>query len=125
MLKQISLAQAKRTKRDRFFIISAMLSHAGRGACKTHLMNRVGLSSSQVEAYLQVLLQSELLEVSNCRRKSLYRTTEKGKNFLCVFDALISLLDDAHNVLPSAESERLLLCVDNKLKVSISGMASV
>jgi len=55
----------------------------------------------------------------------LYRTTEKGKNFLCVFDALISLLDDAHNVLPSAESERLLLCVDNKLKVSISGMASV
>jgi predicted transcriptional regulator len=92
MLKQFTLEQAKRTKRDRFLIISAMLSHAGRGVCKTQLMYKVGLSFSQVEVYLQVLLRSELLEVSNYRRKSVYRTTEKGKSFLCVFDTLVSLL---------------------------------
>jgi len=92
MLKQITFAQTKRTKRDRFLIISVMLSQAGRGACKTELMYKVGLSFTRVEVYLQVLLRSKLLELSNCSRKPVYRTTEKGKSFLCAFDTLVSLL---------------------------------
>jgi predicted transcriptional regulator len=92
MLKQFTIEQVKRTKRDRFLIISAMLSHAGRGIRKTELMDKVGMSFSQIEVYLEVLIRSELLEVSNCRRNPVYRTTEKGRSFLCTFDALLSLL---------------------------------
>jgi len=92
MLKQFTLAQAKRTKRDRFLIISAMLSHAVRGVYKTELMYKVGLSFSQVEAYLQLLLESELMEVSISKRKFVYSTTEKGKSFLCTFDTLFGFL---------------------------------
>jgi predicted transcriptional regulator len=92
MLKQLTLAPERRTKRDRFLIISAMLSHATRGVCKTELMYKVGLSFAQAEIYLEVLMNSELLEVANCSRKPLYRTTEKGKRFLHMFDALVNLL---------------------------------
>lgn len=95
MLKQFTLAQERRTKRDRFLIISAMLSQAIGGVCKSELMCKVGLSSAQAEIYLQVLLNSELLEVSDCRSahaKHLFRTTDKGKSFLYAFDTLVSLL---------------------------------
>ena len=114
MLKQILLASEKRGRRDRLFIISALLSQAGRGTCKTQLMYKVGLSFSQVEIYLHVLLRSELLEVSNCGRSSLYKTTDEGRNFLCAFDTLLGLLDQARNGLLDTESERFLFGTDDK-----------
>jgi predicted transcriptional regulator len=85
--------QAKGNRRDKFVIISAMLSYAVEGVGKTELMYKVGLSSAQLERYLPILVRSELLEVSTGKKKPLYRTTDKGKSFLDTFDTLVKLLD--------------------------------
>jgi predicted transcriptional regulator len=40
-----------------------------------------------------VLVKSELLEVSNHTKRALYKTTDKGRSFLDIFDTLVRLLD--------------------------------
>ncbi len=74
-------------------ILSAMLSHAAKGVCKTELMYKVGLSSAQLDRYVPVLVKSELLEVSNHSKRPVYRITDKGRSFLDIFDTLVRLLD--------------------------------
>lgn len=93
MLTQSALFQAKGNRRDRLAIISAMLSYAAKGVGKTDLMYKVGLSSAQLDRYIPVLVRSDLLEVSNHTRKEVFRTTDKGKSFLDIFDTLVRLLD--------------------------------
>ena len=70
-----------------------MLSYAAKGMCKTELMYKVGLSSAQVDRYIPVLVKSELLEVFKNSKKAIYRTTDKGRSFVDIFDTLVSLLD--------------------------------
>jgi predicted transcriptional regulator len=85
--------QARGNRRDRLVILSAMLSHAAKGVCKTELMYKVGLSSAQLDRYIPVLVRSELLEVSNHSKKAVYRTTDKGRSFLDTYNTLVRLLD--------------------------------
>jgi predicted transcriptional regulator len=93
MLNQYLQLQARGNRRDKLVIISTMLSYAAKGVCKTELMYRVGLSSAQLERYIPVLVRSELLEISNHSKKSVYTTTDKGRSFLDIFDNLVKLLD--------------------------------
>jgi len=93
MLIQPLSLQAKGNRRDKLAIISAMLSYAAKGVCKTELMYKVGLSSAQVDRYIPALLRSELLEISNHSRKPVYTTTDKGRSFLDIFDNLVKLLN--------------------------------
>lgn len=95
MLAQYASITLKNNRRDKFVIISAMLAYASRGVRKTELMYKVGLSSAQLDRYIPALVRSELLEVSDHkkRKKALYTTTEKGRSFLDMFDTLVKLLD--------------------------------
>ncbi len=93
MLDERLFMQARGNRRDRLVILSAMLSYAARGVCKTELMYKVGLSSAQLDRYIPVLVRSELLEVFNHSKKAVYRTTDKGRSFLDTFDTLVRLLD--------------------------------
>jgi predicted transcriptional regulator len=93
MLNQYLHLQVRGNRRDKLVIISAMLSYAAKGVCKTELMYKVGLSSAQLERYIPVLVRSELLEISNHSKKSVYTTTDKGRSFLDIFDNLVKLLD--------------------------------
>lgn len=83
----------KGNRRDRLVILSAMLTHAAKGVCKTELMYKVGLSSAQLDKYVPALVKSELLEVCNHSNRPVYRTTDKGRSFLDIFDTLVRLLD--------------------------------
>lgn len=56
-------------------------------------MYKVGLSSAQLNKYLILLLKSELLVASNGDKKSVYKTSDKGKSFLEAFETLTKLLD--------------------------------
>jgi predicted transcriptional regulator len=60
---------------------------------KTELMCKAGLSSEQLHKYLPLLFRSDLLKTSREKRRIVYRTTEKGKNFLQTFEELAKLLD--------------------------------
>jgi predicted transcriptional regulator len=93
MLTHSSILQVRGNRRDRLAIISVMLSYAARGVGKTELMYKVGLSSAQLDKYIPVLVKSELLEVSNHTKRALYKTTDKGRSFLDIFDTLVRLLD--------------------------------
>ncbi len=93
MLTNCALIYMKGNRRDKLVLISNMLYFAAKGVCKTELMYKVGLSSAQLEKYIPVLVKSELLEISNGRKRLLYKTTQKGKSFLDIFDNLVKLLD--------------------------------
>jgi len=83
----------KGNRRDRLVLISDMLNYAAKGVYKTELMYRVGLSSAQLEKYIPVLVRSNLLEIQNHSKKAVYKTTEKGKSFLVIFQGLVKLLN--------------------------------
>jgi predicted transcriptional regulator len=93
MLTHSSFYQAPNHRRDSILIVSDILSCATRGAGKCEIMYKVGLSSAQLNKYLVLLLKSELLIASNYDKKSLYKTSDKGKNFLETFETLAKLLD--------------------------------
>ncbi len=57
---------------------------------KTQIMFRSNLSFSQFKTYLKLLLTSELLQ----REKGKFKITNKGQEFLQVYDQLIGLLHE-------------------------------
>jgi len=82
----------KSNRRDTVIIASDVLSCAVKGAKKTDLLYKAALSSAQLDKYLQLLFQSELLECVSEKGRILYRTTVRGKEFLEAFDKLVELL---------------------------------
>jgi predicted transcriptional regulator len=92
LIKGLSL-QAKGIRRDRVVIFSDMLICAIGGTGKTELMYRVGLSTSQLHKYMEVLVRSELLEMFKQKKRIIYRTTAKGKSFLEAVGTMVKLLD--------------------------------
>jgi predicted transcriptional regulator len=93
MLTHSTILQVRGNRRDRLAIISVMLSYAAKGVGKTELMYKVGLSSAQLDKYIPVLVKSDLLEVSNHTKRAQYKTTNKGRSFLDIFETLVRLLD--------------------------------
>jgi len=93
MLTQSPLFQLRGNRRDKFVIMSVMLSCASKGVGKTELMYKVGLSSAQLDKYIPALVKSDLLEVSNHTKRARYKTTEKGRSFLDIFGTLVKLLN--------------------------------
>ena len=73
-------------RRDRHDIVSEILNHAKRGKIKTHIMYKAKLSYSQINEYLNLLIDKGFLENMAVRQKkkviTVYRTTEKGREFL-------------------------------------------
>ena len=74
-------------------IIAELLGAALKPANKTKVMYNAALSFSQVNHYLTCTIECELLkEVEDNLRLKLYRTTEKGKRFLEVYERITHLL---------------------------------
>ena len=73
-------------RRDRHDIVAEILNHAKRGRIKTHIMYGAKLSYSQINEYLNLLIDKGFLENMAVRQKkqviTVYRTTEKGREFL-------------------------------------------
>ena len=70
--------------RDRLQIMAEALDIAREGALKTHIMYKTNLSFKQLYFYLNLLLDRKLLETIKREdsEKTLYRTTDKGLEFL-------------------------------------------
>ena len=82
----------KKQKREHLRTISNILSFTFNGSLKTHIMLKVNLSYAQLQNYIPMLIRLKLLEVSTSQKAIVYRTTEKGMNFLRRFDELDDLL---------------------------------
>lgn len=90
-----------RKRRDRLFIIAEILDIAKDGALKTQIMYKGNLSFSQLNTYLKLLLETQLLEIIEKNKKTIYRTTTKGVEYMGRYKEVIETLTrDSNNDCP-------------------------
>ena len=70
-----------------------VLALATAGIKKTHIMYRGNLSYEQVHAYLAELLSRGMLTQDAGNEGTVYRTTEKGREFLHYYNRINEMLD--------------------------------
>ena len=91
--KSDSLPSVK--KRSDIDIMANILCEADKDTKKTHLLYRCNLSHKQLQVYLQMLQDMELLVSHSGEDDSslkYFRTTSKGLEFLGAYNALKSLM---------------------------------
>jgi predicted transcriptional regulator len=76
-------------KREKIEIYSDMLEAAKGGATKKVISNKAQMRSDRVNEYLGELEKSKLVEQSG----KIYRTTEKGFDFLSKYNELAEILE--------------------------------
>ena len=86
-----------RKRRDKLYIISEILEIAKDGVLKTQIMYRANLSFTQLNDYLGFLLEIHLLEKIRRNGKDIYKSTEKGLDFLERYHQIAELLRNENN----------------------------
>ncbi len=83
-------------RRDRHDIVTEILKTAREGRIKTHIMYKAKLSYSQINTYLQLLVEKGFLENNTVVRKkqtiTLYKTTPKGVHLIENIEVVNQLL---------------------------------
>ena len=69
-------------------IIAGILESATNGAKKTRIMYKSALNFRQLQRYLPLLLKRGLMKIEETNRGAIYRTTEKGRDFLRKYEEL-------------------------------------
>ncbi len=80
MNMQITDSSPKR--RDKLVIMAEIMSISKNGALKTQIMYKANLSFAQLNDYLNLLAQTNLLEKFPYQGKEIYKATQKGLDFL-------------------------------------------
>ncbi|NIQ07921.1 MAG: hypothetical protein GWO20_20045 [Candidatus Korarchaeota archaeon] len=81
-------------RRDKLQIMAEVLEIAAEGALKTQIMYRANLSFTQLNNYLEFMQEIEVLEKINEDNRDIYRSTEKGLEFLERYHEIAELLDN-------------------------------
>jgi len=81
--------------RSRTEIAGSILDSANGGATKTKIMYKSFLSYAQLKEYLFVLIENNLIE--DLEGTQTYKTTEKGLNFLKMYNEIGELLHTTIN----------------------------
>ena len=71
-----------------------VLALATSGIKKTHVMYKANLSYEQVHLYLSELIGKKLLSQDVSQDGVLYRTTDKGREFLLYYTRLVEFLEE-------------------------------
>ena len=80
-------------RRDRLYIIAEILEIAKNGSLKTQIMYRANLSFAQLNEYLNLLLDLELLQESAENDKRVFKVTGKGARYLKNYYKIKKLLE--------------------------------
>jgi predicted transcriptional regulator len=83
-----------RKRRDRLFIIAEILDIAKDGALKTQIMYKANLSFAQLNTYLKLLLNTQLLQKAKNEGKTIYSTTKKGLDYMDSYKEVINILSN-------------------------------
>ncbi len=86
-----------RKRRDKLHIMAEILGIAKDGALKTQIMYRANLSFTQLNDYIGFMLEISLLEKIRKNCKDIYRSTEKGLDFLQRYHQIAELLKNNNN----------------------------
>ena len=71
-----------------------VMALATAGIKKTHIMYRANLSYEQVHLYLSELIEKRLVAQDVSPDGVVYRTTEKGREFLIYYQRLVEFLEE-------------------------------
>lgn len=101
-MTQVVPPDAKRVlgsgNRESLDIINLILLVCMNGTMKTHIMYRCNLNSKQLQEYLELLLKFDLLEKNDsATRRTVYKTTERGKRFIHAYAELFEIFDLFNN----------------------------
>ena len=84
----------RKNNRGKIQIIGDVLALATSGIRKTHIMYKANLSYEQVYLYLEELVRKRLIAQDVSHDAVVYRTTEKGRQFLLYYTRLIEFLEE-------------------------------
>src|ERR687896_2226886 len=88
------MASERKNNRGKIQIMGDVLSVATSGIKKTHIMYRANLSYEQVYLYLEELIAKRLVAQDVSPDGVVYRTTEKGREFLLYYTRLVEFLEE-------------------------------
>jgi len=84
-------------RRDKLYIIAEILEIAKEGTLKTQIMYRANLSFTQLNDYLGFMLKISLMDKTVENDREVYKSTEKGQDFLQRYREINELLKDESN----------------------------
>ena len=87
-----------RRRRDRLSIMAEFLDVARERVHKTRIMYQANLSFAQLNEYLTLLIDLNLLEAVKTPKRTFYKTTEKGLRFLQSHREIMELLGKENNL---------------------------
>jgi predicted transcriptional regulator len=101
-LKDMEMMYERKNNRGKIQIMGDVLGLATSGIKKTHIMYRANLSYEQVHLYLGELIGKRLIAQDVSSDGVVYRTTEKGREFLLYYTRLVEFLEEEPEVELSA-----------------------
>ena len=81
-------------RRTRMDIIAKILSAALNDKLKTRIMFKASLNYNQTEEYFDFLIKAGLLRKDRSGKRTFYKTTDKGREFIAKYKALKELIED-------------------------------
>src|ERR687895_1931729 len=84
----------RKNNRGEIQIMGDVLALATSGIRKTHIMYKANLSYEQVYLYLEELIGKRLVAQDVSSNGVVYRTTEKGREFLAYYTRLLEFLEE-------------------------------
>ncbi|HEV8405497.1 MAG TPA: winged helix-turn-helix domain-containing protein [Nitrososphaera sp.] len=85
----------RKNNRGKIEIMADVLALSTAGIKKTHIMYRANLSYEQILYYLNQLLGKGLIAQDVADSALVYRTTEKGREFLACYSRMSDLITDS------------------------------
>ena len=93
-MQQIVSRNRSAKHRNRIDIMAAILeTTAGGGVTRSNIYYKSFLGYERLRSCMSFLIENDLIEISGYEDNILYRTTEKGRHFLRVYNNMIELLD--------------------------------
>lgn len=86
----------RKNNRGKIEIMADVLALSTSGIKKTHIMYRANLSYEQILYYLKQLLGKGLIAQDVSDGALVYRTTEKGREFLACYSRMSDLITDSY-----------------------------
>ncbi|HEV8404420.1 MAG TPA: winged helix-turn-helix domain-containing protein [Nitrososphaera sp.] len=84
----------RKNNRGKIQIMGDVLALATSGIKKTHIMYKANLSYEQVHLYLSELMGKQLISQDALQDGVVYRTTDKGREFLLCYTRLVEFLEE-------------------------------
>ena len=91
---EMMMMSERKNNRGKIQIMGDVLALATSGIKKTHIMYRANLSYEQVHLYLGELIGKRLIVQDVSPDGVVYRTTEKGREFLLYYTHLVEFLEE-------------------------------